>query len=84
MSLDDDSAQKDGKGVKAGPEPDAGPKVTESRFTASGLPALDICEIQKAALEGANKPVLTPQQQLEVLKRDREKRGKPKGKAANL
>ena len=61
-----------------------GPEVAPSQFMASGLPALEISQVQQAALEGANRQLLTPQKQLELLKADKEKRGKGKGKASKL
>ena len=61
-----------------------GPEFAPSHFTASGLPALEISQVQQAALEAAKKQLLTPQKQLELLKSDREKRGKGKSKASKL
>ena len=58
--------------------------LVPSRFKASGLPAADISSVQQAALESVGKPVLTPQQQLELLKQDRAKKAKPKGAASSL
>ena len=69
--------------------PNPAPKASDavdavpSQFHASGLPAVDISRVQKAALDSLALDVLTPQQQLELLKADREKRGKMKGGRSN-
>ncbi|CAE7452263.1 unnamed protein product [Symbiodinium sp. CCMP2592] len=51
--------------------------VVPSKFTIDGVAALDVNRVQNAALEAASKPVLTPQEQLKMLKNQREK-NKPK------
>ena len=52
--------------------------MVASQFTAGGLTALEINTVQEAALAARDKELLTPQQQLELLKKDREKKAKPK------
>ena len=51
--------------------------MERSKFTIGGVAALDVNRVQNAALEAVSKPVLTPQQQLEMLKNQRAK-SKPK------
>ena len=45
-----------------------------SQFEVSGAPALDISRVQQAALDSAKKAVLTPQQQLDMLRASRTKK----------
>ncbi|OLP95622.1 hypothetical protein AK812_SmicGene22239 [Symbiodinium microadriaticum] len=55
--------------------------VVPSQFHAGGQVAVDIGRVQRAALDSAGKEILTPQQQLELLKNDRASKKKP-GKPA--
>ena len=51
-----------------------GPEFVPSSFRVSGLPAADINKVQKAALESVNHPILTPQEQLDIIKNERAKK----------
>ena len=51
-----------------------GPEFVPSSFRVSGLPAADINKVQRAALESVNHPILTPQEQLDIVKNERAKK----------
>ncbi|OLP98937.1 hypothetical protein AK812_SmicGene18552 [Symbiodinium microadriaticum] len=79
-SSDDSDREKANPALKRSLQIEASPKaddVERSKFTIGGVAALDVNRVQNAALEAVSKPVLTPQQQLEMLKNQRAK-SKPK------
>ena len=57
-----------------------GAEFVPSSFKASGLPAGDISRVQKAALESVKHAVLTPEQQLDLIKSELAKKAKAKPK----
>ena len=57
-----------------------GSEFVPSPFKASGLPAGDISRVQKAALESVKHAVLTPEQQLDLIKSELAKKAKAKPK----
>ncbi|CAE7856570.1 unnamed protein product [Symbiodinium sp. KB8] len=62
-----------------------GPEFVPSSFRASGLPAADINKVQKAALESVKHHILSPQEQLDLIKNERAKKAAAapkKGKCA--